>query len=202
MMSVIMTATGEKTRRRMVRGAAQLLRERGYSGTGFREVIELTGAPRGSIYHHFPGGKSQLAGEAVSYVAGLAQGAIEGALAEGDAVGALRGFVELWLADFERSGGRAGCPIVAVAVETHDDAPELLDVADEAFRGWRRAFAESLRNAGLSDERAERLATLVVSAVEGAIVLSRAQRDPGPLLNVADELELTLEAALPGGLSA
>ena len=181
----------------MVRGAAQLLRERGYSGTGFREVIELTGAPRGSIYHHFPDGKAQLAGEAVDYVAGLARGAIQQSFADGGPIAGLRAFVEIWRVDFERSGYRAGCPIVAVAVENHDEAPELLDTAARAFDAWRSAFADSLRHAGVTGERAERLAQLVVSAVEGAIVLSRAERDPGPLLDVATELEDVIAAALP-----
>ena len=181
----------------MVRGAAQLLRERGYTGTGFREVIERTGAPRGSIYHHFPGGKAQLAGEAVDYVGGIARQVIDGSLADGDPVGALRAFVELWRADFERSGGRAGCPIVAVAVESHEEAPELLDAADRAFSAWEDAFAAALRRAGVARARAERLAALVVSAVEGAIVLSRARRDPEPLLQVAGELETTLAEAIP-----
>jgi AcrR family transcriptional regulator len=197
MMSVIMTHEGERTRKRMVRGAAQLLRERGYTGTGFREVVEVTGTPRGSIYHHFPGGKAQLAGEAVDWIAGLARGAIEQSFAEGGPVAGLRAFVELWRADFERSGYRAGCPIVAVAVENHDDAPELLDVAARAFDAWRTAFAASLRDAGVPEPRAERLAALVVSAVEGAIVLSRAERDPKPLLDVAAELEDAIAAALP-----
>jgi AcrR family transcriptional regulator len=181
----------------MVRGAAQLLRERGYTGTGFREVIALTGAPRGSIYHHFPGGKAELAGEAVGYVGGLARQAIESDLAGGDPIAALRGFVELWRADFERSGYRAGCPIAAVAVESHDEAPELLDAADRAFGQWQSAFAASLRQAGVARQRAERLAALVVAAVEGAIVLSRARRDPQPLLDVARELEASLGEALP-----
>jgi AcrR family transcriptional regulator len=180
----------------MVRGAAQLLRERGYTGTGFREVIALTGAPRGSIYHHFPGGKAQLAGEAVDYVGGLARGAIEQSFEAGGPIAGLRAFVEVWRADFERSGFRAGCPIVAVAVENHDDAPELLDVAAVAFGAWRRAFADSLRDAGIAGDRADRLASLVVSAVEGAIVLSRAERDPAPLLDVAAELEDVISAAL------
>jgi AcrR family transcriptional regulator len=197
MMSVIVTAAGEKTRARMVRGAAELLRQRGYTGTGFREVIELTGAPRGSIYHHFPGGKAELAGEAVDYVGSLARRVIDESLAEGDPIGALRAFVELWRADFERSGYRAGCPIVAVAVESHDDAPELLNSASRAFEQWETAFAGSLRRAGVARARAQRLASLVVSAVEGAIVVSRARRDEKPLLDVARELEATLRDALP-----
>ena len=191
-----MTEAGEQTRRKMVRGAVQLLRERGYTGTGFREVIALTGAPRGSIYHHFPGGKAQLAGEAVEYVGGLARGTIERSFAEGGPIAGLRAFVEIWRADFERSDYRAGCPIVAVAVEVHDDAPELVDVAARAFAAWRSAFADSLRDAGVTGDRAERLAALVVSAVEGAIVLSRAERSPAPLLDVAAELEEVIAAAL------
>jgi AcrR family transcriptional regulator len=190
------TERGERTRRRMVRGAASLLRERGYTGTGFREVIEATGAPRGSIYHHFPGGKAQLAREAVDYVSGLARDAIEEPLAAGDPIGALRAFVALWRADFERSGYRAGCPIAAVAVESHDDAPELLDAAANAFARWQTAFSGSLRKAGVPAARAERLANLVVSAVEGAIVVSRARRDPEPLVLAGRELEAVLAEAL------
>ncbi len=207
MMSVIMpsdqrerdrsaTERGERTRRRMVRGAAALLRERGYTGTGFREVIAATGAPRGSIYHHFPGGKAQLAREAVDYVAGLAREAIREPLQAGDPIRALRAFVDMWLADFERSGYRAGCPIAAVAVESHDEAPELLASAAAAFRAWQAAFAGSLCTAGVPRARADRLANLVVSAVEGAIVISRAQRDPAPLEAAGRELEAVLAAAL------
>jgi AcrR family transcriptional regulator len=181
----------------MVRGASELLRRRGYSGTGFREVIELTGAPRGSIYHHFPGGKAELAGEAVTYAGGVAADVLDRALADGDPVGALRAFVELWRAEFERSGGRAGCPVTAVAVETHEDAPELLDAADAAFKAWQSSLGASLRRAGVRRAQAARLATLVVASVEGGIVLSRARRDPRPLLDVARELEATLRSAIP-----
>jgi AcrR family transcriptional regulator len=196
MMSVIMASRGTATRAKMVRGAAALMRERGYSGTGFRELIEASGAPRGSIYHHFPGGKAELAAEAVGYAGDLGRRAVDDALVAGDPVAALRAFVELWRADFERSGGRAGCPIVAVAVEAHDEAPELLEAADAAFSRWLDAFAASLRAAGVARGRAERLAALVVSGVEGGIVLSRARRDPQPLLQVARELEATLRDAI------
>ena len=196
MMSVIVTRPGEQTKQRMVRGAAELLRQRGYTGTGFREVIALTGAPRGSIYHHFPGGKAQLAGEAARSVGGLAREAIAEPLADGDPVAALRAFVGLWRADFERSGCVAGCPIAAISAERHDDAPQLLDHAAAAFDQWREAFAECLRAAGVAPKRSARLAALVVSGVEGAILLSRAERSPQPLLDVAAELEAAIEAAM------
>ena len=207
MMSVIVTSEerergaaaterGERTRRRMVRGAAALLRERGYTGTGFREVIEATGAPRGSIYHHFPGGKAQLAKEAVDYAADLGLESVQASLEAGDPIRALRAFVGFWRADFERSGFRAGCPIVAVAVESHDEAPELLAAADSAFSRWESVFSESLRKAGASADHADRLANLVIAAVEGAIVVSRARRDPQPLVQAERELEAVLAQAL------
>src|SRR4051794_2068294 len=196
MMSVIMTSGGQRTRTGMVRGAVELLRQRGYTGTGFREVIELTGAPRGSIYHHFPGGKAQLAGEAVEYAGAVARDAIAAPLAAGDPVAALRAFVELWRTDFERSGHRAGCPVAAVAVENHDEAPGLLDAAARSFGAWRDAFSECLRHAGVAPARSRRLAALVVSAVEGAIVLSRADRSSAPLLDTAVELEDAIRSAI------
>ena len=138
----------------------------------------------------------RLAGDAVDYVGGLAREAIAKPLAEGDPVAALRSFVELWRAGFEQSGYRAGCPIAAVAAERHDDAPELLDRAAAAFENWREAFAECLRTAGLTPARADRMAALVVSGVEGAILLSRAERTPRPLLDVATELETAIRTAL------
>ena len=177
----------------MVRGAAELLRQRGYTGTGFREVIEVTGAPRGSIYHHFPGGKAQLAGEAVDYVGALASEStrrrrpdrrparLRRALASG--LRALR--LPGRLPD-RRGGGREPRRGTAAA----------------RLRGRRLRVAgakrspNGLRTRGLPADRADRLAALVVAAVEGAIVLSRAERDPAPLLDVAAELELAIEDAL------
>ena len=106
----------------MVESAALLFRERGYSGTGFRDVIEHSGAPRGSIYHHFPGGKSELAAETMRYAGDVVAARIERAAADGDPAAVLRAFVALVASARSRdSDFRAGCPVVAVAVEAHDE---------------------------------------------------------------------------------
>ena len=138
----------------------------------------------------------------MGYAGDIAGEVIDDALASGDPIGALRAFVEMWRGAFERSGGRAGCPVVAIAVETHDDAPELLDAA--AMRSPGGSAASAARFAALASprDRADRLAALVVSAVEGGIVLSRAQRDPRPLLDVARELEDDPARRDSGGPSA
>ncbi|ADB54087.1 TetR/AcrR family transcriptional regulator [Conexibacter woesei] len=184
------------SRDRMVRSAALLLRERGYAGTGFRDVIAHSEAPWGSIYHHFPGGKAQLAEEAVGYAGDVVTRLIEQSPPD-DPVATLRAFVTIWKQGLETSGYRAGCPVLAVATEAPDDLPALTDAAAAAFARWEEALAASLRRAGVPRARARRLATIVVAAIEGAVVLSRARRDTRPLDDVGKELELAIQDALP-----
>ena len=183
------------SRERMVRSAALLFRERGYSGTAFSDVIAHSGAPRGSIYHHFPGGKAQLAQEAVAWAAAAIAERLDEALArERDAAGVLRAFLAPWREVLERSAFRAGCPLVAITVET-DVPPELRDAVARAFAGWSELLASRLRRAGIGPARARTLAALTLSAIEGAVLLCRAQRDTAPLEAVAAELARAIDAA-------
>jgi AcrR family transcriptional regulator len=184
------------SRTRMVESAAVLLRERGLSGTSFRDVIEHSGAPRGSIYHHFPDGKRQLVREAVEMSGTWVADAIAEIEASGDPVTTLHAFLEVWAATLRASDFRAGCPVVAVSVEANDEEPEVTAAAAAAFRGWTRELADGLRRAGVDAERASRLATLTVAAIEGAVVLCRAERSTRPLDDVGAELEASLRSAL------
>ena len=176
----------------MIVSAALLLREKGLTGTSFGDVIDHSGAPRGSIYHHFPNGKAQLVEEAVQYAGGYVADAIESE----DAVEALRSFTRSWRKTLERSDFRAGCPVVAVAVEAHHEAPQLAGAAAEAFAHWQAALQKLLVNEGLAAERARRLAATTVAAIEGAVVICRAQHDITPLEDVSAELETMLQAAI------
>jgi AcrR family transcriptional regulator len=176
----------------MIVSAALLLREKGLTGTSFGDVIAHSGAPRGSIYHHFPNGKAQLVEEAVQYAGEYVADSIESTTA----VDALRGFTSAWRKTLERSDFRAGCPVVAVAVEAHE-APELATAAAGAFARWQASLASLLREEGVGAERARRLAATTVAAIEGAVVICRAQRDMKPLEDVSAELEAMLKAALP-----
>jgi AcrR family transcriptional regulator len=180
------------SRKRMVRSAALLFRERGLSGTSFRDVVAHSGAPRGSISHHFPGGKAQLAEEAVEWAGGVIAAWMESA--GGDPVAMLRTFVASWRQVLHDEDFRAGCPLVAVATAATDD--RLAAAASHAFARCQDGFARSLRGAGVEEGRAASLATLVVSGVEGAIVLCRARRDTAPLEEVARELDTAIRAAL------
>lgn len=181
----------------MIQSAGTLLRERGLAGTSFREVLAHSGAPRGSIYHHFPEGKNQLVEEAVT-AAGVAGSEMIAACADdGDAVVTLRRFIRLWGQGLEASGYEAGCPLVAVTTAASADEPGLRAAAAEAFAAWHDALAACLRDGGLSRARARRLATTIIAAVEGAVVLCRAQHSGQPLKDVGAELEPLLREALP-----
>ncbi|MEV4002909.1 TetR/AcrR family transcriptional regulator [Actinomadura sp. NPDC049753] len=190
---------GTDSRERMVRSAAYLFRERGYSGTGFRDVITHSGAPRGSIYHHFPGGKAQLAEEAVRYAGEFLNAGILAATEGGDAASAVDAFTGWWRQVLIKSEFRAGCPVVAVTVESHDEAPQLAAAAAAAFGRWQDTLATGLGNAGVPDDRASRLARLIVAAVEGATILCRAHRDVAPLDDVVAELKDMARSAAEEG---
>src|ERR1044072_471474 len=112
-----MTVIPSDSRDRMIQSAALLFRENGYSGTGFRDVIEHSGAPRGAVYHHFPAGKEQLAEGAGAWAAAVIERRIARAAHSGDPIAALGIFVDSWREVLEDSNFRAGCPVVAVAAE-------------------------------------------------------------------------------------
>lgn len=184
------------SRTRMVQSAALLLRERGLSGTSFRDVIEHSGAPRGSIYHHFPEGKRQLVREAVEMSGGWVGDAIAHLDESGDPIATLHAFLGVWADILRASDFRAGCPVVAVSVEANDDEPEVTEAAAAAFRRWTRELAAGLERSGMEAEGARRMATFTVAAIEGAVVLCRAERSTQPLDDVGAELESSLRAAL------
>jgi AcrR family transcriptional regulator len=183
------------SRNRMIQSAALLFREHGYSGTGFRDVIEHSGAPRGSIYHHFPGGKEELAADTVAWAAALIERRIERTAQSGHPVAALGMFVDAWREVLEDSNFRAGCPIVAVAAEA-DAGSTATAAAGAAFARWQDLISRALLDAGVGRTDARRLATLVVAGIEGAILLCRARRDIRPLRDVHRALEATLRTAI------
>ncbi|WP_406230071.1 TetR/AcrR family transcriptional regulator [Nocardia sp. NBC_01009] len=183
-------------RRRMTDGAIESLRIHGASATSVDRVLAATGAPRGSVYHHFPGGRTQLITDAVTAAGVLMSEFIESTTRDNDPIAALDEFVGLWRHTLLDSDFRAGCPIFAVAVETNDDAPEFARAAATVFTRWHRALTELLVRHGLAADHAGRLATLTVAAVEGAIALCRVERSTAPLEDTVCELQDHLAAAL------
>ena len=179
----------------MIISAAILMRERGVEATSFSEVLEHSGAPRGSIYHHFPGGKAQLIEEATRYAGDYTAAGLATALADEEPLAAVAGFAAMWREILRDSDYEAGCPVVAATLEG-ERSPSARDAAQVAFTRWEELIARALVPHGLDPERAGSLATLVIASIEGAVILSRAQRSKRPLERVMAELERHLAAAL------
>lgn len=172
-------------RERMIEGTIRLLAMRGLQATSFAEVLELTGAPRGSVYHHFPEGKDQLVGAAVDRAGARALHALDGKQG-GSAEELTAVFLGLWRELLVRSACGAGCAVLAVTVAT--DSVELLQHAGAVFRSWRGQLAELFEHSGLSAKEAVQFATTLVAASEGAVVLSRAEQSLEPFELVAAQL--------------
>lgn len=186
-------------RERMVQSAAVLIRERGAHPTAIADVLAHSGAPRGSAYHYFPGGRTQLLCEAIDYASDHVAGRLDRAA---DAHELLDDMIDKFRDQLLASDFRAGCPVVAVAVEAGD--PERADAADAvrdragaAFHRWIAQITTRLRADGVPAERAEGLATLITTAVEGAVVVARATRDIRPLELIHRQLREQLVAATP-----
>lgn len=175
------------SRARMVRSAASLIRTRGVSATSLSDVLADSGAPRGSIYHHFPNGKAQLAGDAIEWTSERVlarQRACHATTAE-DVLGC---FVDMWRQVVLASGGTAGCVVAGVAIDTVASEPGLIDVVRETFRSWMEVLVEQLRAVGVPRPRAAAIALSTVAGMEGALILCRAEGSSAPLETVAREL--------------
>jgi TetR/AcrR family transcriptional repressor of lmrAB and yxaGH operons len=179
-------------RERMVLAAVSLLSERGLAGASFSEVIERSGAPRGSIYHHFPGGKDSLAAEAIALVCNH----LVALLRKRDGATpteVVRRFVDAWRGVLTRSDCQAGCAVAAVANEQPEES-KLRAQAAAVFVSWERELEESLHAAGMPRAKARSAASLILAAVEGALILCRARREIAPL----DSVEAALIAFVDG----
>ena len=184
-MSIIVMS---ESKQRMVASAALLMRERGVEATSFSAVLDHSGAPRGSIYHHFPGGKAELIEEATRFGGEFIAAGLAAALAEDDPAAAVRRFGATWREVLRSSDFTAGCPIAAAALEG-DRAPAAREAAGEAFARWQELLADAFERNGVERGRSTSLATLAVAALEGGIVLARAERSAAPLERVTEELE-------------
>lgn len=181
----------------MVASAALLIRERGAQSTAIADVLAASGAPRGSAYHYFPGGRTQLLCEAVDFAADFVAAKIVEASSSLDLLDHLVAFYREHLLSTDH---RAGCPVLAVAVEADADNPgrttPVIDRAAAAFARWNELISQRLVADGVDTERADDLAVLMTAAIEGAIVLARAARDVAPLDRVHRQLGDLLRSSL------
>ncbi|MDR6597910.1 TetR/AcrR family transcriptional regulator [Saccharothrix longispora] len=178
------------TRQRMVRTAADLFRAQGYHATGVNQVLAEGGAPKGSMYFHFPGGKEQLAVEAVTLAGADLRDALAAALDAGPSPAeALSRVLGLLGEQLRASGYRSGCPIATVALDATADSEPIRTACEDVYASWQAVLAEHLGD--------DDLASVALAAVEGALLLARTRRSPAPLDAVRAHLGVLLERPAP-----
>jgi TetR/AcrR family transcriptional repressor of lmrAB and yxaGH operons len=187
------------SRQRLVEATLRLLRSQGPTATGMNQIVRESRAPRGSIYHHFPGGKEQLVVEALRTAGDAVAGKIRDALdAHADVADALRAYVEAYAEEIRDSDYRRGCPVGNVAMDAAATSPTIRQVCDEIFAGWAALIAGRLEREGRPKGEAAALSDFVLSALEGALILCRARRSTGPMEAVATRIESMLATRTQG----
>jgi AcrR family transcriptional regulator len=171
------------TRESILTAAAELMRHKGYAAVGMKDVVAASGAPIGSLYHHFPGGKIQIAREALVN-AGAAYGLLIPTLIDpyddlGEAIDAAFGQAA---EDMSSTGFANMCPVASVAAEVADTVVELRDTTAAVFAGWLDGGTGYFRSRGLSASLARDVTVALIGALEGAFVLARTLRSTEPLL--------------------
>jgi TetR/AcrR family transcriptional repressor of lmrAB and yxaGH operons len=158
----------------MVRGAIDLLATHGVQGTSFALLIEATEAPRGSIYHHFPGGKSELVRDAVASIGATVVTIID-SLEVDKPEDVVSAFVEGWRALFVGGNYDRGCAVAATSLGAGDDAGLRL-AALKVFEAWTASLANAFIRTGVQKSEAADFASLCIAVVEGALIMGRTAR--------------------------
>jgi TetR/AcrR family transcriptional repressor of lmrAB and yxaGH operons len=186
------------TRERLLVTGERLFRTQGYSGTGLKQLAQEAEAPWSSMYHFFPGGKQQLGAEVVRYAANRYAALIAKAFAAySDPADAVAAVFKAEAKILTESKFRNGCPVAAVTLDIASTVEELREPCAAAFDLWIGTFAGGLAATGLPAKDAGALASYVLSSLEGAIVLSRAERSVAALERTAAFVVQTVRAKLP-----
>ena len=172
-------------RQRMVLSALYLIAERGVQGTSIADVLERSGAPRGSVYHHFPGGKDEIVGAAMEYMATDGRVPLR-ALRGSDVAGIVTGFINLWRGVLTRSEFAAGCATAGVTVSAESETGRA--AARKVFEVWIADLTELLEAAGVDQSKAADFAWMLFASTEGALVFARAEHSMRALDLVEQQL--------------
>jgi TetR/AcrR family transcriptional repressor of lmrAB and yxaGH operons len=183
-----------KHRDAIVNAAVMLFRQRGFSATGINEISDVSGAPKGSLYHYFPEGKDQI-GEAAVRLAGNRVSNTFKQLFDkhSSASSMVRAYGRLLAGWMSESDFRDGCPITTTLLEKAPASQPITTAGAEAFRSWCDIIRQALLRDGVSAAEARRMATLTVAALEGALVLARVECSAKPIHDVFDALAGSLD---------
>lgn len=189
--------TRQGSKERMIEATAKLLQRQGYHATGLNQIVREAGAPKGSLYFHFPDGKEGLALAALACSGNSMQKELLEVVARfKDPADALQGVIDYFADHLEATGFLMGCPIATVALEAAATSDRLQAVCSKQYGEWEQQLNAYLRLHGLKPEDADDTAALVLAAIEGGLLLARAHRDVRPLRAAGRSLARLLRSIL------
>lgn len=174
------------SREKILSAATRLFQLQGYYGTGLNQIIKESGAPKGSLYYHFPGGKEQLAIEAVNEMKEYIRQKIADCMeACTDPAEGIQAFLKELSCQFSCTEDIEGLPVGLLAAETSLKSEPLREACHEAYKEWASVYEEKLRHTGCSENRAKEASTVVNAMIEGGILLSLTAKNSTPLLHIS-----------------
>lgn len=192
-MTSSLVKSNNTTRNKLIETTGKLLQLHGYSGTGLNEIIKQSGAPKGSLYYHFPEGKEQLAYEAIERTKENVTNFIKESLARyDDPIEAIQNFIYDSAKRFEADSYFNGVPIANIVLEISKTNDRLRELCRKVFESWHEAFADKLKSGGYSDEESWDLAMTINAMIQGAFVICLTRQDSKPLLVMAEQIPVML----------
>ncbi len=180
-------------KQKAIQTAIRLFRQQGYHGTGLTQILNESGAPKGSFYFHFPQGKIQLACAVLETVGPLVSKIIDAAAeASENSVVFVNQVSDTFYKELEASNYQSGCPVAALANEVSVDSIEIRKAVSKVLNMWQRSIAKGLEAHSISPSIALPLSGTILNAIEGATMLSKAHRSRTPF----DQLQTSLSALL------
>lgn len=174
---------------RLLSTASQLFQLQGYHATSLNQIIQESGAPKGSLYYYFPQGKEQLAVESVELTTRFVLKQLTAGLSKSDdPVEAITNLILEMAGQFDKQGCEGGVPIASVALETSLISTPLRKACQNAYEQFQGLFAQKLIEAGYNEQDAQTLGVFINSMIEGAFLISFTMGNSEPLRLVAGQI--------------
>jgi TetR/AcrR family transcriptional regulator, lmrAB and yxaGH operons repressor len=190
----MMNQVKENSKDKLIKTASRLFQLQGYHATGLNQITKESGAPKGSLYYHFPNGKEQLAIESVRLTANfVSEQIVEGLNKTQDPAKAIQNLIEDMAKQFQKEARKGGIPIASVALETALISEPLREICQSAYANFQALFTQKLVQAGFEESRAKDMGVVINSMIEGAFLISFTTGNVEPLLLVAKQIPVVLK---------
>lgn len=188
------------SKRKTIDAAVQLFRRQGYNGTGLSEILAAGGAPRGSLYFHFPGGKDEIGLEALSSVEMATSTGIAEAAAKASTMDEFLDLVvDAMTGHMRESAFQEGCLVAAVTIDTATFSARLAKAASDVFASWIDELTRGLVKFGSDPAAAPELASTILAQLEGALLLARASQNAAPIDFAKGAVKRLVQVGSPRG---